>query len=352
MRVFYFMMNQRITSLIQYPMSLFKAHPVLNNSHIQTLLPYYFRPTHPVMVERTRITLPDSDFIDLDICNTSADENAPIIILFHGLEGSSKSKYINSMLYQTVKLNWRGIAVNFRGCSGVPNNLPKTYHSGETMTPQSVIEYAHNKWPQALIFTIGYSLGGSVLLNTLSKCNQANLICASCVISVPFDLARGADRMNRGLSKFYRNHFIKNLKSKIRIKKNIIDKSGIHIDYERMECCTDFWEYDDCITAPLNGFKNVHDYYQTCSTLPQLKNITKPTLIIHAEDDPFMMPESTPTADNISSAIKLCTSSQGGHVGFTRKNSGVGLNFNWVDETILNFLKQHLSEGCKELNKL
>lgn len=345
MRVFLFYDESRITLLIKSSMSHFTPHPVLNNTHIQTLLPYYFRSTAPVDVERIRITLPDTDFIDLDLCHAHSNEESPVILLFHGLEGSSNSKYIHSMLHQSKQLGWRGIAVNLRGCSGEPNRLPNTYHSGETMTAQAVIEYAHHHWPKAPIFTIGYSLGGSILLNTLSKCKQASLVRAACVISVPFDLARGADRMNKGVSKLYRNHFIKHLKEKIRLKKHTIAHHGVDIDYDRMEQCTDFWAYDDCITAPLNGFKNVNDYYDTCSTLSQLKHIERPTLVIHAKDDPFMNPECTPRANDVSDAITLCISEQGGHVGFTRQGKGLGLDFNWVDNRLLNFIHQHLPDN-------
>lgn len=321
-------------------MELFTPHPLLKNPHIQTLLPYYFRSNQALPLKRTRITLPDSDFIDLDILNPLHDRVVPTLILFHGLEGSSGSKYMHSLLNQAKHRDWRGVAVNLRGCSGEPNHTPQTYHSGETMTAQTVIDYVHNNWPQSPIFTIGYSLGGSALLNTLSKCEQADLVRAACVVSVPFDLARGADRMNTGLSKLYRNHFIKALKAKIRLKRNILNAHGVHIDYERMEKCIDFWEYDDCITAPLNGFKNVDDYYTTCSTMPQLKKITRPTLIIHAKDDPFMTPECTPSASNISDAITLSVTSHGGHVGFVRKNKWG--DFDWVDQRILHFLHQYL----------
>lgn len=340
--------NAPVLNGFKYNMSPFKPSFLIQNAHIQTLLPYYFRPTPKLTLTRTRIALPDSDFVDVDI-QPAKESNTPcpVLILFHGLEGSAQSKYILSLLNIAKQNNWHGYAVNFKGCSGEPNTTPSTYHSGETATAQTVVDYVKQKHPNAPIFAIGYSLGGSALLNTLAKCDQARHITAACAVSVPYDLARSAHHMNTGLSKLYRNHFIKSLKEKIHAKKHIIEQHGIELDYERMEQCQDFWGYDDCITAPLNGFKDVHDYYTTCSTLEQLKNINCPTLLIHALDDPFMTPECAPNPQNLPTAITLALSPKGGHVGFVGGSPLSGLDFDGVDRQILDFIHTFLPQHSK-----
>lgn len=326
-------------------LSEFYAPFWLSNCQAQTLAPYYLRPVPSLELKRHRLALPDGDFVDLDctanalneITPIHAESAPPVVILLHGLEGSTESKYMQTMLKELDELGWHGIGVNSRGCSGEPNRLPCTYHSGETATAQAVIDFAKQRHPNSPLFVVGVSLGGSMLLNTLADCSQAKQVTAACAVSVPYDLATGADRMNRGFSKVYRNHFIDALKDKIRSKKAIIDASDIRIDWQRMEASQDFWEYDDCVTAPLNGFADVHDYYQRSSSKFKLKRITRPTLLIHAKDDPFMTPNCAPSAQDVLDNITLLVSERGGHVGFVQGSLTKGLDFDWVNRQALVF---------------
>ena len=265
------------------------------------------------------------------------DCSGPVVLVLHGLEGSSDSPYARGMLAAIHSHGWRGVIMHFRGCSGELNRLPRSYHSGDTDDLQTVVELlrARDDEPAA---AIGYSLGGNVLLKWLGEHGAGAPLEAAAAVSVPYTLALAANRLARGLSRIYQRRLIDDLRAKLHRK--FADGTS-PIDLDRADSSRDFWEFDDRVTAPLHGFRNVEDYYTRSSSRQYLRHIRIPTLMIHAEDDPFMTPEVLPTRDELSSSIRLEVSAHGGHVGFVHGPAPWRPRY-WLEERIPAYLQKFL----------
>lgn len=320
----------------------FKAAWWMKNPHLQTIAPSRLRKQAKLDLQRHRLQLQDGDFLDLDIVNGNKTEQAPILLLFHGLEGSVESQYMQAMLHQAKQAKWTAIGMHFRGCSEESNLLLRSYHSGETADLEQVIQYALDHHPGRPILAAGFSLGGSALLNLLAHSPYADKLVAACTVSVPFDLAECATRMNHGFSRVYRNHFLTTLRQKIRRKQHLLN--GQVIDFERVEKNDDFWAFDHLVTAPLHGFLSATDYYQRCSSRPKLKAISRPTLIVHSLDDPFMHSGCVPKPSEVSASIELEITQHGGHLGFVSGNTPFRPNYSWLEKRIMHFFEQQLAQ--------
>ncbi len=288
----------------------------LRNPHIQTLWSPIFRQIKSVNTRLQRFELDDGDFIDLEwLENDNIEPSAPVLLLLHGLEGSSDSVYIQNLLHNIKPQNWHTVVMNFRSCSKELNRFPRSYHSGETDDLSRVLTMLQEILPDSTIMTAGFSLGGNVVLKYLGESKKNSLIDIAAVVSVPFSLSGASKRMDNGFSCFYRNRLLKELKNKTRRKalKHTQELSALVIALEEIKT---FYEFDDQITAPLHGYKGAEDYYQKCSSRQFIKKISKPTLILHALDDPFMTEDDIPREDEISSTVTLELSKRGGHVGF------------------------------------
>lgn len=307
--------------------SKFKSAWWLPGPHLQTLWPTLMRRKIPLDLTRERIELPDGDFIDLDWVSFEK-KDAPLVIVLHGLEGSIHSQYARGILRTLQKAGNRAVLMHFRGCSGEHNRLPRAYHSGETKDIATIVNILKNRTPDVPIYAIGYSLGGNVLLKWLGETQNENPLDKAVAISVPFELNKLADKMNTGFSKIYQRHLLNLLIQKFKDKHKL----------DRIHEVKSFWDFDNHFTAPLHGFKDAMDYYLQSSSRQYLKNIQKPTLIIHAENDPFMTLDVIPQNSDLSQYITLEISNSGGHVGFV---SGIvpGLGKYWLEERISNFLK-------------
>lgn len=291
-------------------MSGFRAAWWLPGPHLQTLWPNLIRRPTKIALRRERLELPDGDFLDLD---WTAGESGPLVLILHGLEGSSASPYAAGMLRAVHRRGWRGVLVHARGCSGEPNRLAKRYHAGETEDLQHVVELLRAREPNAPMAVIGYSLGGSRLLNWLAEPGAARPLTTAVAVSVPFDLDITANRLATGWSRLYQRHLLDRLYQAVQEKhRNMAHPLAAHLRKRPPS----FRAFDDAYTAPLHGFANVSDYYRRASCGPKLKRIRTPVLIIHALDDPFMTPEVVPTPDAVSGCVTLEITPSGGHVGF------------------------------------
>lgn len=315
----------------------FKPPWWLRNAHLQTMWPFLFRPRIPVATRRERLELPDGDFLDLDF---TLNESGPVVLILHGLQGSARSKYAAGLLRTLSSHGYRAVLMHFRGCSGEPNRLPHSYHSGETQDPAFVIDWLHSRYPQTPVAAIGFSLGGNALLKLLAEQGAACRLRTAVAISVPFLLNEGADQFNRGLSRIYRQYLLRSLIRSVLDKHEEINLSG-KINLDAVRRCRDFWVFDDEVTARLNGFKDVHDYYRRSSSRQYLRHIRTPTLILHAEDDPFMTPATVPRENELSERVTLELSKHGGHVGFVTGNNPFRMQY-WLEERVLRHLKHQL----------
>lgn len=311
--------------------SEFKPAWWLNNPHLQTIWPSFFKKRPEIDLIKHRLELDDGDFID--ISTTKNTEKKPIVLIVHGLEGTLESHYAKPLI-KLLKDN--GFAVwfmHFRGCSGELNRLKRSYHSGDSADLNTVIEYieaTENKPPFAII---GFSLGGNILLKWLGEQQQKSVITTAIAVSVPFRLGDAAERLEKSVSRIYQRHLITSCQKKYRAKDALLNLDLI----DNIQPIKTFFEFDDKITAPLHGFENANDYYEQSSSRQFLKTIHTPTLIIHAKDDPFMFETTPPEHHELSQSIRLELSKSGGHVGFISGHFPWSANY-WADQRILQWL--------------
>jgi predicted alpha/beta-fold hydrolase len=291
----------------------FRAPWWLKSAHLQTVFAPLLRRGPAVPLRRQRIELDDGDFLDLD---WTPREHGPVVLVLHGLEGSSDSPYVRGILRTAHARGWRALVMHFRGCSGEPNRLPRTYHSGDTGDLAEVVEKLLAGGDIPALAAVGYSLGGNVLLKWLGERGAGAPLAAAVAVSVPYTLSLAADRLRQGVSRVYQRRLISDLRAKLQRK---FSTAPSPIDLGRVNASRDFWEFDDAVTAPLHGFHDVHDYYTRSSSRQYLRNIDIPTLILHAEDDPFMTPQVLPSRDELSPTIRLLA--RGADSGISRNTS-------------------------------
>jgi len=294
--------------------STFQPARLLGNRHLQTILPNagLRRPRHSCL-NRETLELPDGDFLHLDWHADSASEHgAPLLMCLHGLEGSSQSNYAADLIYQAEKAGWNAVVMHFRGCSGIANRLPRSYHAGETADLKIVLEHIRKQHPGPL-FVAGYSLGGNMLLKHLGEQGNASPIDAAVAVSVPFNLHGAALSIDKGLGRLYQYALMRKMKERVRAKRSQLCDL---IDVERAIKSRNFIEFDERVTAPLHGFSGYEDYYNRCSCIHFMRSIRTPTLVLHARDDPFLDPTYLPTEEHISDSVTIEYSANGGHVGF------------------------------------
>jgi predicted alpha/beta-fold hydrolase len=319
----------------------------LRNSHLQTIYPALFRKvSSPSDYRREHITTPDQDFIDVDFCGTGKQ---PLIILLHGLTGSSKSAYIQGLQSELLKQGFRSAALNFRGCSGQSNNTARCYHSGETEDIHFLYQTLRQREPDTRMGAVGFSLGGNVLLKWLGEQGQNLDLFAAVAVSVPLLLGNCATKLDNGLSRLYRRNLLQDLKIYMQDKLKHLERINQPVHADRIKALgdlstiTSFWQYDDRVVARLHGFQDVHDYYRRSSSRQFLKSITVPTLLIQAIDDPFMTHDILPGLDEISPTVQLEFTPHGGHVGFISGHIPLRPRF-WLEQRIPQFLLEFIKE--------
>lgn len=289
--------------------SAFRPAWWLRGDHAQTLWPAFFRRRRKLPIRWEKLELDDGDFLDLA---WSGPDKGPIVLFFHGLQGSIHSHYATGIMHRLNQAGFRVCLMHFRGCGREPNRLPISYHSGKTDDPQRVLEHVHGTYGQMPYAAVGVSLGGNVLLKWLGEQGSASPLQRAVAISVPFRLDAAADRLETGLSRLYQRHLVNSLKDAYR-RKFARMPSPLNIDVERLNS---FRLFDDQVTAALHGFKGVDDYYARCSSRQFIPEIRIPTLILHARHDPFVFPDTAPEADELPDQVSLEIPQSGGHVGF------------------------------------
>lgn len=278
----------------------------LRNPHVQSCFHVLFPVRPSIALRWEQLDLPDGDFVDL--C-WSGDPQGPLAILLHGLEGSVQSHYIQAMLPSLQEAGWQVVVFHFRSCSGRMNRLTRTYHGGYTQDFDYLVSVLQQRFPSRPIVAVGFSLGGSVLINHLVQ-HSASPVQAAVSISTPFDLARCVDV----ISALYKRPLLKSLKQKYLAKQQMGQSIGVSA--ETLLAIEDFRHFDNVLTAPLFGFSNADHYYRSVSVRPKLKQLQRPCLLIHAEDDPMVPADCIPSPSEVSSSVWLDVHRFGGHVGF------------------------------------
>ena len=288
----------------------------LTNRHWQTIyssLPVSGAPRIPLQSEN--LELPDGDVtvVDWMLDGPGPESGAPILIVLHGLEGSSQSSYARMTLKAAADHGWRAAVLHFRDCGDYRNRLPRRYHAGETGDIRFFLESLRSGGHDGPMVAVGFSLGGNVLLKYLGENGVSTPLDGAVAACVPLDLHDSARELSKGFSKVYQYYLVEKMKRAIRRKFNEYTAA---FDWRRTMAARTFAEFDDAVTAPLHGFSGKDEYYDRCSSIRFLREIQIPTLIINALDDPFMSPAALPTAEQMSDTVTLEISRHGGHIGF------------------------------------
>ncbi len=311
--------------------SHFKPAWWLSNPHLQTLWSSFFRKLPKIKLQSDRLELNDGDFLDLAMTDI---QDKPLVIILHGLEGSLKSHYIKPLIKKLDEKGYAACFAHLRGCGEALNRLPRTYHSGDTADLQSVVDYLSDKYAQGVYAVIGFSLGGNIVLKWLGEQGEKAQTKTAVAVSVPFILSHAGERLEKSFSRIYQKYLLSHCQKKY-IKKSVACDMPIQVDALTLNT---FYDFDDKVTAPLHGFSGADEYYQQCSSRQFLKSIKKPTLILHAKDDPFMWSHTVPTDEELSDFVELELSDSGGHVGFISGKIPFIPTY-WIDGRIIKWLE-------------
>lgn len=288
--------------------------------------------SRPTWVRETLRT-PDNDVVDWDWLNPGdAQSGRPLLILFHGLEGSSSSHYAQALALRVQKLGWHLVVPHFRGCAGSINLAPRAYHAGDAGEVNWTLQRVRERYPRRPRFAVGVSLGGNALLLWAGQQGQAasDMVNGALAISAPVDLKVCGNALDQGLNKLlYTSMFLRTMKRKAAEKARQFP--GL-IDMSRVVRAETLRDFDDVFTAPLHGYRDVVHYWSEASAKPVMGEIAIPTCVLHALNDPFVPNASVPAVSDVSSAVELVQPKFGGHVGFwglatNHQRSGEWSNF-------------------------
>jgi predicted alpha/beta-fold hydrolase len=328
--------------------STYRAPWWLPGGHLQTLYAALLAPRPRVTYRRERWDTPDGDFIDLDWIDETGDTprfpktgsdpdfSAPLVVLFHGLEGCSTSHYARALMAHVRDIGWRGVVVHFRGCGGEANRLPRAYHSGDSAEIDWILRRLRQGQPGAPHIA-GVSLGANALLKWLGErgAEATSLVSAVVAVSAPVDLMSAGDALGRGFNMVYTRAFLRTLERKSLAK--LQQHPGIY-DARRVRRSRTLREFDDVVTAPLHGFRDTNDYWTRASSKPWLRHIAVKTLLLNARNDPFLPAAALPTRDDVSAAVRLEFPHTGGHAGFVSGPPPGHLR--WLPRRIIRFFDE------------
>lgn len=312
--------------------------------NLQTIWPALFARSHqgprPVY-RRERWTTPDQDFIDVDFQITPDDDGRarPLLVLFHGLEGSSDSHYARAFANWARQNGWRYAVPHFRGCSGELNLAPRAYHSGDFEEIGWVLQRLRAGHTGPMV-AVGVSLGGNALMRWAEEAGEtaSQTVSAVCSVCSPLDLAAGGAAIGRGFNRqVYTRMFLRTMVPKALLK---LEQHPGLFDGKALQRARDLYEFDNIFTAPLHGFRNTEDYWARGSAKPHLHSIRIPALAINARNDPFIPAASLPKPHEVGAFVTLWQPEHGGHVGFPRGRwPGHVLT---LPEQVMDWMTQHI----------
>lgn len=333
-------MQARSAPPLQTASTPFQPPRWLGNAHAQTLWRKFFPPA-AVAQRRERLTLEDGDFIDIDWAGPPPQDSADsrLAVLLHGLCGSSRSPYIVELQRALADSGVASVAMNFRGCSGEYNLLPRAYHSGVAEDLDEVFTQLQRRHRDHKFLFAGYSLGASVLLNWLANRGEAARGMRAAAVSTPFQLALCSQSMLTGMSRHYGSYFVRLLTRDFDAKRRFLEHRApesaqtLAALLRQAGPLDTLWDFDDQLTAPLHGFRGAEDYYLRCSSGSRLSQVQARTLLLQSADDPLIPPAALPTDRDLGSRTELELSRQGGHVGFIARGARP-----WLETRVAQFL--------------
>jgi len=266
--------------------------------------------------------------------------DAPLLLILHGLEGSSRSHYAVGLAREALAHGWRAVVLNFRSCSGELNRRPQFYHSGHTDDLDDVVRVLVDREPATRLAAVGVSLGGNVLLKWLGE-REAEVpaqLVGAVAISVPFDLVPCARGLDQGFRRWiYTANFLRTMRAKAARKAARDLAFAALVDLRQALRARTFAEYDRAVTAPLNGFADEMDYWVRASSAPYLSQIRCPALLVNALDDPIVPPSALPDPRTLPPWVRAEFLARGGHAGFL-EGSWPWRPRSWVERRAIQFL--------------
>jgi predicted alpha/beta-fold hydrolase len=318
--------------------SVYRAPAWLPGGHLQTIYSNLFIRVPRIEYRRERLELPDGDFLDFDWVEGAS--GAPVVVLFHGLEGSSNSHYARDLMAHALAHRWRGVVAHFRGCSGEDNRLPRAYFAGDSEEIELILRHIKARHPATPLHAVGVSLGGNALLKWLGESGDSAkaLVERAAAVSAPLDLTAAGNALDRGFNRYvYTARFLATLKQKA------LKKARQHpgtLDFDAIKAATTFREFDTLVTARLHGFRDADDYWLRVSSKPWLKTVSVSTLVINARNDPFLPAWALPTSADVSPSITLEQPETGGHVAFP--SGPFPGNIDWLPRRLMqHFIREH-----------
>jgi uncharacterized protein len=313
--------------------SSYTAPVWLPGGNLQTIYAALCVARTKVEYRRERWDTPDGDFVDVDWLDGAA--GAPLVVLFHGLEGSSHSHYALALMAEVRALGWSGAVYHFRGCSGENNRLPRVYHSGDSAEIDWALRRLRLTRAGRPLLAVGVSLGGNALLKWLGEEGEAAtaIVDAAASVSAPLDLSATGYSLERGFNMVYTRMFLTTLKKKMFDK--LTDYPDL-VDVAATRRARTLYDFDNAVTAPLHGFRDTDDYWTRASAKPWLQHIALPTLVLNAQNDPFMPASALPLPDEVSAQVLLEFPQTGGHVSFIA--GPFPGNLRWLPQRVIAFL--------------
>lgn len=309
----------------------FYALPWLSNRHAQTIWAAVVRQRDEVVLTPERLELDDGDFLDIF---WGPARPGPVVILLHGLGGCAWSPYMLGLTRALAARGCQCVILQYRG-AGAPNRRQRFYYAGDIGDPARVAEFISERLPGRPIHAVGVSLGASIVLNWLASAGASCPIQRAATISPPCDLGACADAINSGFARVYQRDLLNGLKRMYEAK---FASREAPRPVHQIRALTSLRAFDDVVTAPFHGFRDVEDYYQQCSCGQRLGAVETPCLILQARDDPFIPAASIPSRPSLSDAIILATPERGGHVGFIAAGRGSVLPHYWAEEQAADFI--------------
>lgn len=297
------------------------------NGHIHTIGRSLVGDTNRPSLEHIEIPTPDNDFLELD-CAINPDSDA-IIVLLHGMEGSTKRYYMVEAMKKLISNKYSVVGVNFRSCGSKMNNRPRFYHAGDTEDIKTVIRWIRENYPDKTIGAAGFSLGANVLAKYLAE-QQDTPVKIAVAVSVPYDLRLASLLLKKGFGRVYDYYLLRSLRKKLKIKReqfpDLPSFSGSTV-----------YEFDDQVTSKIHGFENAEDYYRQSSARGFVEDIRTHTLFVHSRDDPLCPTEAMPIAKiNQNKFTDYIITDEGGHVGFWSRPKG------WLNFVIENYFSSNI----------
>lgn len=308
--------------------SIYRPPAYLFNGQLQTIAPFFGVKEDHTLYQTEKLELPDGDFLELDWIRGGHDR---LMMICHGLEGNSRSHYVQQMAVHFSALGWDILAMHARSCGREMNRLPVLYHGGSTSDVDAVVSKYADQYNSSVL--VGFSLGANMLLNFVARHHSPANIRAIAAFSVPCDLHKSEQKIDRFINRVFAKKFLTKLKNKVR--KLEAHHPGI-FDVNALDSMTSIQTFNANFTAPFCGFNSVEDFYANGSCLNSLSKINIPTLVMNAQNDPFLSDTSYPIAlANTSDYVFLDMPKRGGHSAFPTT-----ITESWMPNRLEKFLSE------------